>query len=144
MSEYRYVLPSEPGPEDIAVCTGCSLGNPDEERFVSPIHAFVMGLNQISVPSEDKVGVPIVSTALKSRRDVALETDGQTQRYRDVVLPTVCEPLRHIELTPEAWERVKQVGCPGPKPGHKQYMLFGPRKVSCGLLRLLQSNSLER
>jgi hypothetical protein len=144
MSEHSFVLPTETGPEDIRVCDGCSLGNPNEERFISPMHTFVIGLDQIREPREDRVGFPMVRLSLKSRRDVTLELAGGTQQYKDVVLPANCDALRDTELTLEAWQRIRETGCSGPEPGYRQYVLLGPRKVGCGLLRLLQSQSLER
>lgn len=138
---HRYNLPTDPHPESIPACESCVLG--DGESYITPTNTVVMGLDQVLLPKDQRRGVHIVTVGLSSRRDIALDgNDGHPELYEGVVLPLACEALKGIKLDPASWSQIRSGGCPGPIEGRKKFLLFGPRKVGCGLLKLLQERSI--
>ncbi len=145
MSENHSSLPTSAGPDALRICETCVVGDPETERYFFPLNTYILHIRQALPPRNRRVGTVTTKVSLLSRQDVVItnpDTD-QSTTYEDVLVNTACDEVDNLTVTPETWNTIKEVGCPGPDIGRKKYLLFGPRNVTCGLINYLHSQAIE-
>ncbi len=149
MLPFRVSLPTQPRAESIPLCDGCVVKGPDfdpeRDRYFSPMKAFRMHMSQAKLPKNERMGFDVVDISVHSRRQMptGFDENDQPTEYQEAVFYEECPEVgRDVELLPSDWDRIRADGCPGPEVG-KRRLGFGPRKVTCGLLRIMKEASIS-